>query len=128
VALFALCVFDAQGQAGAKPSPTPKSDDQDAVRVFTEEVRLQVAARDSYGHYDPTLAIDDVLVLEDGQPQQIRSIRHLPTNVLLLLDTGNQLGLKDTNLTREAAMRVVSTLKEGNRIAIMQFATRPELL
>jgi VWFA-related protein len=121
-------VFEARGQAGAKPSPTPKSDDQEAVRVFTEEVRLQVAARDSYGHYDPTLAIDDVLVLEDGQPQQIRSIRHLPTNVLLLLDTGNQLGLKDTNLTRQVAMRVVSTLKEGNRIAVMQFATKPELL
>ena len=96
--------------------------------MFTEEVRLPVAATDTFGHYDPTLEIDDVLVLEDGQPQQIRSIRHLPTNVLLLLDTGNQLGLKDTNLTRDLAMRVVSTLHVGNRIAIMQFATRPELL
>ena len=70
------------------------------MRVFTEEVRLPVAATDTYGHYDPTLEIDDVLVLEDGQPQQIRSIQHLPANVLLLLDTGNELGLKDTNLTR----------------------------
>ena len=111
-----------------RPSPTPKTDDQEPVRVFTEEIRLPVAAKDSFGHYDPTLSIDDVLVLEDGEQQQIRSIQHLPTNVLLLLDLGNQLGLKDTNLTRQVAMGVVSALYPGNKIAIMQFASQPELL
>ena len=117
-----------QAQVNPKPSPPPKTEDQEPVRVFTEEVRLPVAATDTYGHYDPTLTADDVLVLEDGQPQQIRSIQHLPANVLLLLDTGNQLGLKDTNLTRAVAMRAVSALFPGTRIAIMQFATKPELL
>jgi VWFA-related protein len=115
-------------QVKSNPSPTPKTDDQEPVRVFTEEVRLPVAATDTYGHYDPTLDIDDVLVLEDGQPQQIKSIQHLPTNVLLLLDLGNQLGLKDTNLTREVAMRLVAKLYPNTRIAVMQFATKPELL
>jgi VWFA-related protein len=117
-------------QVKSKPSPTPttKTDDQEPVRVFTEEVRLPVAATDTYGHYDPSLDIEDVLVLEDGQPQQIKSIQHLPANVLLLLDLGNQLGLKDTNLTREVAMRLVSTLYPNTRIAVMQFATKPELL
>ncbi len=127
--LLLLSVFavSSSAQVNPKPSPTPK-DDQEPVRVFTEEVRLPVAATDTYGHYDPTLDIDDVMVLEDGQPQQIRSIQHLPTNVLLLLDVGNELGLKDTKLTRDAAMRVVSTLSPGNRIAVMQFAMKPELL
>ncbi len=111
-----------------RPSPTPRTDDQEPVRVFTEEIRLPVAAKDSFGHYDPTLTVDDVLVLEDGEQQQIRSIQHLPTNVLLLLDLGNQLGLKDTNLTRQVAMGVVSALYPGNKIAIMQFASQPELL
>ena len=111
-----------------RPSPTPKTDDQEPLRVFTEEIRLPVAAKDSFGHYDPTLTIDDVLVLEDGEQQQIRSVQHLPTNVLLLLDLGNQLGLKDTNLTRQVAMGVVSALYPGNKIAIMQFASQPELL
>src|SRR5229473_5423178 len=95
-------------QLKPKPSPTPKvepkSEDQEPVRVFTEEVRLPVSAMDQYGHYDPTLEIDDVLVLEDGEPQKLRSIQHLPANVLLLLDTGNELGLKDTKLTRDVAM------------------------
>jgi len=126
-----LLVFSAealQGQVKPKPSPTPRSEEQEPVRVFTEEVRLPVAATDAYGHYDPALEIADVLVLEDGQPQTIRSIQHLPANVLILLDTGNALGLKDTNLTRSVAMRIISTLQTGNRIAVMQFATKPELL
>jgi len=115
-----------------KPSPTPpvepKTEGQEPVKVFTEEVRLQVVALDQYGHYDPTLEADDVLVLEDGVAQQIRSIRHLPVNVLLLLDTGNQLGLKSTNVTRDVALRVISGVHDGNRIALMQFADRPQLL
>jgi len=126
-----VLVFSAaasRAQVKPKPSPTPKTEDQEPVRVFTEEVRLPVAATDAYGHYDPTLEIQDVLVLEDGQPQQIRSIQHLPANVLLLLDTGNELGLKDTRLTRDVAMRIISALHPDNRIAIMQFTTKPELL
>jgi VWFA-related protein len=129
VSLILVLTSSAQGQKPQpSPSPTPKTEEQEPVRVFTEEVRLQVAALDQYGHYDPTLELDEVLVLEDGVPQQVRSIQHLPTNVLLLLDTGNQLGLKNTNTTRDIAQRVISTLGAGNRIAVMQFTDRPELL
>jgi VWFA-related protein len=116
------------GAQTPKPSPTPKTDEQERVRVFTEEVRLPVVATDAGGHYDAALQADEVLVLEDGEPQQIRSIQHLPTNVLLLLDVGNTLGLKDTNLTRTLATRVIGSLHPEDRIALMQFATRPELL
>jgi VWFA-related protein len=133
VLVFLLILFPAvssyaQVSPTPSPTPTPTPEEQDPVRVFTEEVRLSVAATDAEGHYDGALEIDEVLVLEDGVPQQIRSIRHLPTNVLLLLDTGNQLGLKDTNTTREVAMRLVSKIGEGDRIAVMQFASRPEVL
>ena len=133
---FAL-IFVASAAASAQnsraePSPTPKvapkSEEQEPVRVFTEEVRLPVVALDQYGHYDPALVVDDVLVLEDGVAQQIRSIQRLPLNVLLLLDTGNQLGLKNTNITSAVALRLMSAIQDGNRIAVMQFANRPELL
>jgi len=126
VILFAAAVV---AQTDPKPSPTPKTDEQEQrVRVFTEEVRLPVVATDAGGHYDAALEADEVLILEDGEPQQIRSIQHLPTNVLLLLDVGNTLGLKDTNLTRALATRVIGSLHADDRIAIMQFATRAELL
>ena len=126
--LFLSTVVCAQSGVRPSPSPIPNQDQEQPVRVFTEEVRLPIAATDTYGHYDPTLTIDDVLVLEDGRQQQIKSIQHLPANVLLLLDVGNQLGLKDTNMTRDVAMRVINSLFAGTRIAVMQFALKPELV
>src|SRR5437870_2074772 len=127
--LLSFVIASAQGsKPKPSPTPTPEPKAEDQVRVFIEEVRLPVAATDTYGHYDPTLRTDDILVLEDGVTQQIRSIQQLPVNVLLLLDTGNQLGLKNTNTTRDIALRVVSDLRAGNRIAVMQFTDRPELL
>src|SRR5262245_50760297 len=93
VALFAVAATQISSQEPAKPqaqpqpSPTPEKE-QETVKVFTEEVRLPVMAFDAYGHYDPTLVLDDVLVLEDGVAQQLRSLRHIPANVLFLLDTG----------------------------------------
>lgn len=118
-----------------KPSPTPPAEPkaEDQIKVFTEEVRLPVAATDTYGHYDPSLEVDDVLVLEDGVPQQIRSVRHIPANVLLVLDTGGDMnglgGLsKSTSVTRGVALRLISRLRPGDRIAVLQSASQAELL
>jgi VWFA-related protein len=115
------------------PVPTPPSQQEEPVKVFTEEVRLPVVAMDKFGHYDPSVVPDDILVLEDGVPQQIKSVRHLPANVLLVLDTGGELsglgGLsKRTNLTREVAIALLNQLSEGPSIAVMQFSNSVELL
>ena len=84
-----------------------------SVKVFTEEVRLPVIAVDQFGHYDPTVVPDDILVLEDGVAQQIKSVRRIPANVLLVLDTGGELsglgGLsKRTSLTRDVAIELLN--------------------
>lgn len=120
-----------------KPSPTPTPEPgvekQDQVRVFTEEVRLPVLATDAQGHYDAALEVDDVLVLEDGVPQVIKSVRHIPANVLFILDTGGDgnglSGLsKKTSITRAVALKIVARLREGDRIAVLQSSDRAELL
>jgi hypothetical protein len=54
---------------------------QEPLRIVIEEVQLPVAAYDKYGHFDPSLTIDDLLVLENGIPQEVRSVRHLPANL-----------------------------------------------
>lgn len=134
-ALFALAAGQISSQEPAKPqlSPHPSPTPDDSVKVFTEEVRLPVMAFDSYGHYDPTLELDDVLVLEDGVAQQIRSVRHIPANVLFVLDTGGESsGLggmsKKTNLTRDVASDLVLKLEEGASIAVMQSGNAAEML
>src|SRR3954470_16158260 len=55
-----------------RPSPTPKEEQEPPVRVFTEEVRLPVVAKDDYGHFDPTLEAEDLIVFEDGVQQEIK--------------------------------------------------------
>ncbi|HEU4871612.1 MAG TPA: VWA domain-containing protein [Pyrinomonadaceae bacterium] len=122
----------AKPQASPKPSPTPEKE-QDSVKVFTEEVRLPVVALDSYGHYDPTLELDDILVLEDGVAQQLRSVRHVQANVLFVLDTGGELSgmggmSKSTSLTRAVASQLVSRLQQGATIAVMQSGNSTEML
>ena len=136
-ALFTIAATQISSQEPAKPqpkpSPSPTEKEQDKVKVFTEEVRLPVVALDAYGHYDPTLELDDVLVLEDGVIQQLRSVRHVPANVLFVLDTGGESsGLggmsKSTNLTRQVASQLVARLQEGVSIAVMQSGNAAEML
>jgi VWFA-related protein len=115
------------------PRPTPPDEQEVPVRVFTEEVRLPVVATDQYGHYDPSIVPDDILVLEDGVAQQIRSVRHIPANVVLVLDTGGELsglgGLsKRTSLTRDVAIALLNQLSENTWVATMQFNNSVELL
>ena len=128
-----------QPKQSPSPSPTPKradvpiSEDQEPVKVFTEEVRLPIQAFDSYGHFDPTVVADDVLVLEDGMAQQIRSVRHIPASVLLVLDTGGELsGLggvsKSTGLTRQVASDLIRRLPTGSWIEVLQANSSAQIL
>ncbi len=134
--LALLVVIVAATYAPAQqPSPTPPvdKDQEQPVRVFTEEVRLPIVALDAYGHYDPTLELEDVLVLEDGVAQQLRSLRHIPANVLFVLDTGGDgTGLggrqKSTSLTRQVASALVGRLQNGTSIAVMQSGNSAEML
>jgi len=90
-------------------------------------------AVDQFGHYDPTVVPEDILVLEDGVAQQIRSVRHIPANLVLVLDTGGELsGLggvsKKTSLTRDVATALVNQLSANTWISTMQFNNKVELL
>ncbi|MFL6230293.1 MAG: VWA domain-containing protein [Pyrinomonadaceae bacterium] len=133
-ALFALAlavIFSASARAqSGRPIPKPTPPDRDEqIRVFTEEVRIPVFARDEYGHFDPTLEANDILVLEDNVPQAVRSVRRIPASILLVLNTGGELnpGLR-TRTTREMALNLVSALREGDRVAVLQFNRRTELI
>ncbi len=136
-ALFAVAAAQTSNQQPAKPealpNPSPSPSPEDSVKVFTEEVRLPVVALDSYGHYDPTLELDDILVLEDGVAQQIRSVRHIPANVLFLLDTGgDSTGLggvsKSTSLTRQVAISLVTHLQDNTSMAVMLSGNSTEMV
>jgi hypothetical protein len=114
-------------QSGRIVPKPPPADDQ--IRVYTEEVRLPVYARDEFGRFDPTLEMDDIVVLEDNVKQQVRSIRRIPASVVLVLATGGELNpAQRTRTTREAALSLVSLLRAGDSVAVMQFDRRIQLI
>ena len=138
ILIFAIVLFfafgvsfktpNADAQSGRIPQPTPTPPD-DPVKVYTEEVRLPVVALDEYERFDPTLAVDDVLVLEDGVPQQVKSVQRIPANVLFLLGTGGETNpAMRTSMTQLAALKVLSRLREGDNFAVIQFNGKVEKL
>jgi VWFA-related protein len=115
-----------QGRDASPPRPAPRADeDQATVRIFTEEVALPVVAYDFKGRFDPTLEKEDVLVLEDGVPQQVRSVRRLPASVLLVFDMGGLMtATRSMNTSRDIAQRFVAGLGPGDQAAVIQNSTR----
>jgi VWFA-related protein len=97
--------------------------------VFTEEVLLAVSVTDEKGRFDPSLEKEELLVLEDGVPQEIRSARRVPASVLLLVGTGGEMNpAMKTNSTREFVARLVARLAAGDRVAAMQYGGDAETI
>ncbi|MBV8855696.1 MAG: hypothetical protein JOZ02_01930 [Acidobacteria bacterium] len=109
--------------------PCVAQEEQEPVKVYTEEVRLPVVAYDERERFDPTLDKDDVLVLEDGVPQHVRSVRRVPANVLLVFDMGGQVtAARAADATAGAALRILDGLREGDRVAFINNSGRAEVL
>jgi VWFA-related protein len=119
VACFHLAV------AAQTPTPTPER----PVKVVTEEISLNVMARDRYGKFVARLKPDDLLIVEEGVPQTITSMRRVPANVLLLLDTGGDLSYaKTTPMTRITSKILIDNLSRDDSVAVMQYNNKVEVL
>lgn len=120
-----ILIFCSAALAASAQGP----EEQEAVRVAVEEVRVAVAAYDAAGRFDATLAAEDLLVREDGVAQQVRGVFRVPADVLLVLDTGGEANpAKRVRLTREAAAAFVDALRPEDRLAVWQVGERVEEL
>ena len=116
-------------QSGVRPRPTPKPEEEETESVYTEEVRIPVFAFDEKGNYDGTLTVDDVLVVEDDVPQQVKSVRRTPASVVLLLGTGWDLDpVVRASTTRDVALAVIRNLREGDGLAVVQYNGKVDIL
>jgi len=70
------------------PTPTPQDDTE---RIFTEEIKLNVTAFDRDGRFVGDVKKEDLVITEDGRLNQANSIRRIPANVLIVMDTGGEL-------------------------------------
>ncbi|HEX8287227.1 MAG TPA: VWA domain-containing protein [Pyrinomonadaceae bacterium] len=102
-------------------SQTPQTTPDEQIKIVTEEVHLNVTAQTSGGRFVPTLTKDDLLIVEEGTPQTIESMKRVPASVLLLLDTGGNFNFAKTiNMTRLTAKLLVQNLSSEDSIAVMQ--------
>ena len=125
LAMFVFICATAEPYRAQQNLPTPPPNqtgrnEQDPIKVFTEEVRVPIFAFNDYGWFDPTVEPDDILVLEDGVPQQIKSVRRIPASVLLLVDTGGDINpVKNVRTTREIALKLVAGLRPDDKISVL---------
>lgn len=110
------------------PSPTPFNDET-PVNVVTEEIKLNVSAFDRRGDFVPGVTKNDLVIIEDGRLNQPTSVRRIPANVLIMLDTGGELRqVKNITQTREIAKELVRDLDPGNQIAVLEYSDKARIL
>jgi VWFA-related protein len=100
-----------------------------AVSVRTEEVILPVTVRDHTGRLISGLDPQDFFIYDNGQRQKIEQFnrRKVPVNVIFLLDASGSV-FDQMETIRAAAISFVKTLAPEDRVAVMQFADKVQLL
>jgi VWFA-related protein len=110
------------------PSPTPTPQDEN-LRIVTEEIKLNVLAFDEQGNFFRDVTDRDLVITENNILHQPASVRRLPANVLIVMDTGGEMrAVKNLDQTRKVARAVVESLRPGDSIALMQYSDKPEIV
>lgn len=126
---------EVSGQSGRKnveTASTPvetKEQQDDVLRIRTEEVLLPVSVRDEAGAPVGDLGQEKFVVFDNGVRQQITSFnqRRVPANIVLLLDASSSV-FSQMRFIREAAKRFMQGLLKEDKVCVVQFSDRVELL
>jgi Mg-chelatase subunit ChlD len=111
-----------------QPTPTPTPADE-TVRVTTEEIKLNVLAFNESGVFFPNVTEKDLVITEDNVLHQPMSVRRIPANVLIVMDTGGELrAIKSLDWTRRVAKAVVGSLRPDDSVAIMTYSDKAEIV
>lgn len=131
VNLFAVLIAPAAAQtpAPAPPDGRVESGADEVIRVNTALVSLPVIVSDREGRYVPGLRAEDFQVLEDGVEQQVShfATTETPFVVALLLYTSGSARLRLAEM-QEAAASFVEGLRPGDKVAVISFGEKVEIL
>lgn len=126
ILVFAVAAAAQSGRVQAKPTPTPADD---TVRVVTEEIKLNVLAFDEQGDFFRNVTEKDLVITENNVLHVPESVRRLPANVLIVMDTGGELrSIKSLDTTRKVALGVVGGLRKGDSVSILQYSDKAEIV
>ncbi|KXJ98387.1 MAG: von Willebrand factor type A domain-containing protein [Acidobacteria bacterium OLB17] len=128
--LMLLAAAAAYGQAGrVQPTPVPTPTPEEPLKISTQEIKLNVLAFDEKGSFFKGVTADDLVIREDNILHQPASVRYIPANVLVIMDTGGELrSVKTLDKTRRIALALINSLRAEDKVAVMSYANKPELL
>ena len=124
-----LAMGFAQAQSGRKPDSPTSQDQEQTIRLRAEEVLLNITVTDPYGHQATDLTKDEFIVAEDGQRQDVASflMSTVPVNVVLMLDASGSI-ISEIPSLRDAAMQFVNKLRPEDRVSVVEFHSKVELI
>jgi VWFA-related protein len=129
VLAIVLLIVPVLAQSGrVRERSKPNDDQSEALRLRVEEVLLPVSVRTNTGKLPAKLERSDFIVTEDGKRQVINSVLRTPANVLFVLDVGGESVLKDLNLHRDLALRMIDSLGADDQAAIITYGDRVSLI
>lgn len=118
----------AQSRRVPPPTPTPTPDNE-TVRIDTEEIKLNVVAFDENERFVTDVKESDLVITENDVLHQPSSVRRVPANVLIVMDTGGEMRqVKSLDQTRKTARAVVDALRPGDSIAVLQYGDTAEIV
>ncbi len=125
VMVFAFAWFTSAQSGRVQPTPTP----EDTLKVVTEEIKLNVLAFDRDGNFFRDVTDNDIVITENNILHQPTSVRRIPANVLIVMDTGGEMRfVKSLDRTRQVAAAVANALRQGDSVAVMQYADKAEIV
>ena len=152
--LLVFLSLPAFAQSGRKPQgQQPQQGEKPLARIDTREVAVPIIAYGPEGDYVNDLKPKDVLVLEEGEGRQVTSLKRDSANIVLILDSANEIGTFKNGPTElygkpdapiwekganykvvrgptqwEFANQFVSGLSPNDKIAIIQYAEKAQLI
>ncbi|MFN2452761.1 MAG: VWA domain-containing protein [Pyrinomonadaceae bacterium] len=108
---------------------TTGDEDEDVIRISTNEVLVPVSVRDRQGRLVTGLTRKDFRVFEDGREQPLNdlALRSVPVDVVLMIDASSSAASNLENF-RHAAEEFAARLSPEDRICLIKFDDRVELL
>ena len=127
ILLLASAAIAQSGRVSPTPIPSPTPEPE--LKISTQEIKLNVLAFDERGDFFKGVTTDDLVIREDNILHQATSVRYLPANVLVVMDTGGEMRVvKTLDKTRKVAIALINSLRPEDKVAVMSYANKPEIL